>query len=226
MKLYLRSDGLANTVSGDGRLSLTPPAADPPDAYAYDPLVPVRAIGGHAASHSDFAPLGAYDQRPRQQQPEVLVYTSDLAQERVVVAGSIELELFLASTGESADVAAQLAVVRPNGEAINVADGITRVSSGLTGTAERDEPVLVRVPMRASAFALTPGERIRLDVTGGAFPHFDSNPQTDRRDARSDAPAVPQTHLVFHTEAAPSALTLAVLEGAIPGKGNTAGARL
>ena len=214
---YLRSGGLANTATGDGRLSLVRPEADPPDVYAYDPAIPMRAVGGHAAAHGDLAPIGAQDQRPRQQLPEVLVYTSDPVERRLVVAGDVGLELFVASTGDSADFAAQLSVVRTSGEAVNVADGIARVETGLAGTAERDEPVRVLVSLRASAFAVAPGERIRLDVTGGAFPHFDSNPQTGPAGAPSGAPAVPQTHLVFHAEDAPSALTLAVLEGAIPG---------
>ncbi|MBS1678383.1 MAG: CocE/NonD family hydrolase [Actinobacteria bacterium] len=225
-RLHLRSDGLANTATGDGRLSLTPPGPEPPDVYAYDPLMPVRTIGGHAAAHPDLAPLGAADQRPRQQSPEVLVYTGDPVADRVVIAGEVELELFLASTGTSADVAARLSVVRTSGEAINVADGIARVRTGLSGTAARDQPLRVLVSLRASAFALAPGERLRLDLTGGAFPHFDSNPQASAGDTGSAAPPTPHTHLVFHTEAAPSALTVAVLEGTVPTGRDTAHNRL
>ncbi|MBS1894912.1 MAG: CocE/NonD family hydrolase [Actinobacteria bacterium] len=211
--LFLRGGGLANTATGDGRLSPTPPRSDPPDIYAYDPLTPVPAIGGHASAHADLAPLGAHDQRRRQQRPEVLVYTSAPVARRLVVAGDIELDLFVASTGASADFAARLSIVRTSGEALNVADGIARVGAELEGTAAREEPIRVRVSLRGAAFALAAGERLRLDVTGGAFPHFACNPQTGSAGARSDAPPTPQTHLLFHREDAPSALTLGVLEG-------------
>ena len=43
---YLRSAGSANTLAGDGRLSLESPDREPPDRYVYDPANPVPTLGG------------------------------------------------------------------------------------------------------------------------------------------------------------------------------------
>ena len=39
-KYYLHSGGQANSLSGDGTLSTTPPTDEPGDAYTYDPAQP------------------------------------------------------------------------------------------------------------------------------------------------------------------------------------------
>jgi predicted acyl esterase len=48
--VILRSGGKANTLSGDGTLSTTPPAAEAADKYVYDPADPiVREPDDHRA---------------------------------------------------------------------------------------------------------------------------------------------------------------------------------
>src|SRR5882757_8170644 len=47
VRMYLRSNGAANSLYGDGRLELTtPPSGERLDRYTYDPLNPVQTIGG------------------------------------------------------------------------------------------------------------------------------------------------------------------------------------
>jgi len=44
---YLRSQGQANSLNGDGRLELAAPAEEPPDRFVYDPDDPVPTCGGN-----------------------------------------------------------------------------------------------------------------------------------------------------------------------------------
>ena len=62
-KYYFHSDGNANSIHGDGRLDIKPPAEEKPDSYIYDPANPVRTIGG----------MGPYDQQSVENRADVLV---------------------------------------------------------------------------------------------------------------------------------------------------------
>jgi uncharacterized protein len=59
-RYYFHSQGAANSLHGNGRLSLDEPAQEPPDTYVYDPRDPVPTRGGNAL----VIPMGVYDQRP------------------------------------------------------------------------------------------------------------------------------------------------------------------
>jgi len=69
---YLRSQGQANSLHGDGRLELVAPADDPPDRFVYDPDDPVPTCGGNTL----IIPMGVQDQRQVETRQDVLVYTS------------------------------------------------------------------------------------------------------------------------------------------------------
>src|SRR5262249_15585359 len=47
MTFFLSSGGKANTLSGNGTLTLTGPEADQPDHFTYDPMNPVPTLGGY-----------------------------------------------------------------------------------------------------------------------------------------------------------------------------------
>jgi predicted acyl esterase len=56
---YLRSQGQANSLDGDGRLELAAPAEEPLDRFVYDPDNPVPSCGGNTL----IIPMGVQDQR-------------------------------------------------------------------------------------------------------------------------------------------------------------------
>ena len=125
-KLYLHSDGGANSSRGDGRLGWSVPAADSPaDRYLYDPDNPVPSLGGNNCCGTP-TPAGPVDQRPIEQRRDVLVYTSDFLKEEVEVTGPVKLVLHAASDAPDTDFVAKLVDVYPDGKAINVAEGILR----------------------------------------------------------------------------------------------------
>src|SRR5262249_29870733 len=75
-KWHLHSNGQANTVLGDGALSLEAAQHEPPDRFLYDPRFPVPTTGGCTCCSPHIVPWGPYDQRPVEMRPDVLCYTS------------------------------------------------------------------------------------------------------------------------------------------------------
>jgi hypothetical protein len=58
LHLFLHSDGLANSSSGDGTLGPNPPTDEPEDIYAYDPNLPVPSLGGNSCCILNSRPWG------------------------------------------------------------------------------------------------------------------------------------------------------------------------
>src|SRR3546814_17658587 len=62
-RLYLRSDGRANSLWGNGRLDAAAPGKEPVDRFRYDPLNPVPTVGGGDCCNGGIVVPGAFDQR-------------------------------------------------------------------------------------------------------------------------------------------------------------------
>src|SRR4029077_16838472 len=122
-KYYLHSNGRANTLSGDGKLSTAAPTKEPEDNYSYDPANPVTFI-----TDASFAQIGGPDDyREVEQRPDVLVYTSEPFGEDTEVCGPIRVRLTAASSARDTDFMAKLIDVWPNGFAQRLTDGMVRV---------------------------------------------------------------------------------------------------
>ena len=78
---YLHSRGRANSLGGDGTLSLDPPGDEMPDTFVYNPRAPVSSVGCDPLGR----PTGAYDQRPVEIRNDVLVYSTEPLAEEVEV---------------------------------------------------------------------------------------------------------------------------------------------
>ena len=131
---YLHSQGRANSVQGDGSLSLIEPGSEEPDRFDYDPHNPVPSIGGTIStagwgwSSQGKYPLipGPVDQRVIESRGDVLVYTgSELARDLEVV-GPVALTLYADSSAPDTDFTARLVDVHPEGRALVMAEGIVR----------------------------------------------------------------------------------------------------
>src|SRR3546814_14879118 len=62
-RLYLRSDGRANSLWGNGRLDAAAPGKEPVDRFRYHPLNPVPTVGGGDCCNGGIVVPGAFDQR-------------------------------------------------------------------------------------------------------------------------------------------------------------------
>jgi hypothetical protein len=64
-------------LTGDGVLVTSPPEADKPDSFTYDPMNPVTSYGGNVCCTGDAVQAGSFDQRKTEARADILVYTSE-----------------------------------------------------------------------------------------------------------------------------------------------------
>jgi len=126
LNLYLHSNGLANSINGDGWLDPDPPSSEDPDLFVYDPADPVPSLGGRSCCVPGVAPMGPADQGPILPRNDVLVYTSRPLTRDVEIQGTVAAQLWAWSDADDTDFAILLAHVRPAGETINLCAGTQR----------------------------------------------------------------------------------------------------
>ncbi len=123
-KYYL--SGAGGLADRHGALHLQPPGAEPPDVYTYDPAYPAPSLGGHSCCGAQSGPQGPYDQTPVEQRSDVLVYSTEPLTRDTEVTGPVTVSLWAQSSAPDTDFTAKLTAVHPDGEVVNLNDGIIR----------------------------------------------------------------------------------------------------
>jgi putative CocE/NonD family hydrolase len=180
---YLHSDGGANTLHGNGRLSLIPPTRERPDTFTYDPADPVPSRGSSiCCTGNPKDQPGSFDNADLEQRPDVLVYTTEPLPQGMELTGSIRAEVYLSSDALDTDVTVKLLDVFPDGRAMNMQDGITRVrwrdGFAQPHMMQRGKVYEVPVGLHATSWYLGPQHRLRVEVSSSNFPRFDRNLNT------------------------------------------------
>jgi uncharacterized protein len=209
---YLHSLGNANSLSGDGRLNQKAPAEEAPDQFSYDPTDPVPTRGGGLCCWQPALMPGAFDQRPIEARPDVLVYTSQPLDEELEVTGPLEVLLWVASSATDTDFTAKLVDVSPDGFARNLSDGIARASlATISGATFRPEqPAEIRIDLGSTSNLFKTGHCLRLEISSSNFPRFERNPNTGLRPAES-ASLQTAHQTILHDSQHPSRLILPVV---------------
>lgn len=220
MSYFLSSAGKANTLNGDGLLTLATPSTDTPDRFEYDPMNPVPSYGGNVCCTGNAVSGGAFDQRKNESRPDVLVYTTEPLKEGIEVSGPIELTLYVSSDAKDTDFTVKLIDVYPDGRAYNLDETIQRMRyrNGY------DKPnvwmesgkvyKVILSPMNTSNF-FEAGHRIRIEVSSSNFPRFDRNLNTGGRNY-DESKGVIARNVVHHSRQYPSELKLTVVrKGAV-----------
>ena len=211
---YFHSAGKANTLNGDGALSTNPPAGEPPDVFHYNPLDPVPSNGGGLCCYPALMPSGAFDQRPIEARPDVLVYSTPPLPEDVEVTGPVTVTLYAASSARDTDFTAKLVDVEENGAARNLTDGIIRARYRTPRSpAQLIEPGQVyeyTIDLWATSNVFKKGHRIRVEVSSSNFPRFDRNTNTGNP-IGEDAGFLPALQTVYHEGKHASHVTLPVV---------------
>ena len=209
--VYLHSGGKANSLNGDGSLSLIAPnAEEQQDAYVYDPQDPVPTRGGTTLGMA----MGVLDQNKVEVREDVLVYTGDLLNAAMEVTGPISLMLYAASSASDTDFTAKLVDVRPDGYAQNIAEGVIRARF----RESLSNPTLITpgevygytIDLWATSHVFKAGHRLRLEVSSSNFPRYDRNPNTGH-DFGGDTELRAAQQTIFHDNRYPSYLTLPVI---------------
>jgi uncharacterized protein len=137
-----------------------------PARFRYDPADPTPSVGGAIMAPD----AGARDNRAVEQRPDVLLFSSEPLDQPVEIMGEVAAELSVTRDNPHADLFVRLCDVSPRGRSVNVCDGIVRLT--------RQDPLAgtVRVSLIGAAHRFGRGHRLRLQVSGGAFPRFARNP--------------------------------------------------
>ena len=212
---FLDSDGRANSIQGDGRLGPEVPSRmRPRDGFVYEPEVPAAAPGPGAAP-------GPFLQNRQDSMNNVLAYTSPVLTKAVRVAGRPRVCLHATSRTASADLVAKLVRVLPDGRSFNVCLGIARGSwlFGAQGL-EPDRVQCWEFDLEPTHCVFLPGERLRLVISGSAFPLYDRNPgSTVSPEAANSWDWIQNQQQLLHDSDHPSCLHLPLQSDIESGEG-------
>jgi putative CocE/NonD family hydrolase len=125
---------------------------------------------------------GPYDQAPLDGRDDVLRFTSSPFTEKTEITGPIRAEIYAASSAVDTDFMVKLNVVKPNGVAFNLVDGVIRARyrDGFEAPSLIEPGKIYRydIDLWATSYVLSPGDRLRLDVTSSNFPRLARNLNT------------------------------------------------
>jgi putative CocE/NonD family hydrolase len=200
------------------------------DSFDSDPAKPVPFI-----NKTDIGMVKEYmtaDQRFASTRPDVLVYQGPELKHDLTLAGPIEVELFVSTTGTDADWVVKVIDVYPddypdpdpNPTGVRMG-GYQQLIRGepfrgkFRNSFEKPEPfkpgevAKVKFTMPDVYHTLRPGHRLMVQVQSTWFPLVDRNPQTfcdiykaDEKDFKK------QTHRVYRDSDHPSKITLGVVK--------------
>jgi len=226
---YLSSDGRANTLNGDGKITSAPPNMDKPDAFIYDPREPVSSYGGNVCCTGNAVTGGAFDQRKMEERPDILVYTTEPFKEGTEVSGPIDVTLYVSSDAKDTDFTVKIIDVAPNGPAYNLDETIQRVRyrNGY------DKPIAFMEKGKVYKVTLQPmttsnyfaaGHSIRIEVSSSNFPRFDRNLNTGGNNY-DETEGVVAHNEVHHSRQYPSQITVSVVKRGATGGDRSAAQR-
>jgi putative CocE/NonD family hydrolase len=214
---YLHSAGAANTIDGDGTLSVDPPNEEPSDSFVYDPAEPVpgaTAVGLAAGSVTDPRKIG--------RRPDVLVYqtisgtrirpTPPPLKQDIEVTGPVTLELWVSSSVSDTDFTAKLLDVVSDGEVIPICQGMVRTRHAITHAMTRGGIYRFEIDLWPTSNVFKSGHRIQLYVSSSEFPTYELNPNTGARITHdASGHTVAATQYIHHDGRHPSRLLLPVI---------------
>jgi uncharacterized protein len=180
---YLNSNGKANSLFGNGKLTNTKPTnQNIPDAFTYDPMNPVKSYGGNVCCTGNAVKGGSFDQQVMETRNDILVYTTDPLKEDTEVSGFIESTLYVSSDVRDTDFTIKLIDVYPDGRAYNLDETIQRVRyrEGYDKEVFMKKGKVYKVdltPMSTSNL-FKKGHRIRIEISSSNFPRFARNLNT------------------------------------------------
>jgi uncharacterized protein len=222
-KYFLHSAGKANSLGGNGTLSITAAGSkEASDQYVYDPANPAPTVGGPLCCDSKHLAPGPRDQRAVEARNDVLVYSTPPMSQDTEVTGPITLELYAKSSAVDTDFTAKLVDVSPDGFAENLTEGILRAryrdSQEAPSLITPGQIYKLNIDVWATSNVFKKGHVLRLEISSSNFPRFDRNLNTGRNryltaseDMNSDQPFRSATNVIYHDAEHPSALILPIV---------------
>ena len=214
--MYLSSAGRANSLTGDGALVASAPAADKPDSFTYDPMNPVPSYGGNVCCTGTAVQAGAFDQRKMEARNDILVYTAEPFKEGTELSGPIEPTLYVSSDAKDTDFTVKVLDVYPDGRAYNLDESIQR----LRYRDGYDKPLAWMETGKVYKVTLQPlntsnyfeaGHQLRIEISSSNFPRFDRNLNTGGNNYDEEKGVVAH-NAVHHSKQYPSQVVVTVVK--------------
>jgi putative CocE/NonD family hydrolase len=209
--LYLRFDGQV------GHLTVEPPqGTDAIQSYRYDPNDPAPTQINVRGYPFEDVPL---DQGPVEARSDVIVYTSEVLTEELMISGWAHLEFYASSDCEDTDWHVKLTDVHPDGRSIKVCQGCLRAS--YRDSLRQPTPLTpgevyrFEVELWPVNHAFLPGHGIRVSITSSDFPWFARSMNKFGQISKLSDPLV-ATNSIHHSTAYPSRIRLPVARGQLP----------
>ncbi len=212
VKLFLQSNGRANSRLGDGKLSFDPPKERgiAHDEYDFDPSNPIVTKGGKFLMFKS----GAQNQMKLEKRKDMLVYTTDKLKEDIEMIGKPRIILYASTSAKDTDFMVKLVDVHNGRKALNIVDdGVrTRYRDGLENPSfiEPGKIYKYEFPIGNSAINFTKGHKIRIEVSSSNFPKFDIN--SNLAGIKSPKGYQHALQTIFHDADHPSCLVLPVFK--------------
>jgi putative CocE/NonD family hydrolase len=215
-RYFLHGQGSANSSAGNGQLSREEPGAETPDAFLYDPHMPVPTLGCRGGTQLLRVAPGIQEQSPNERRQDVLCYTTPELKEDLEVTGPLKLHLFAATSARDTDFVAKLVDVYPDGRAFNVTtDGIIRAR--YRKSLFQPEPVTpgevyeYTINLEATSQLFRKEHRMRIDIASSSFPEYDRNMNTGNP-VGEDARGITAKQIIYHDSEYPSYIDMPVVE--------------
>lgn len=214
---YLTSESGACGLGGDGYLATDPNGPSGADTFRFDPEQPSRDMSNLSLFAFADPPL---DRRYLQRRRDVLVYTSDILPEDLLVSGRYRLCLFVSSDCVDTDFFADLSDVHPDGRAMGLAatnePGASLRLRYRNGRIAEDviagQVYEIEIEGTWLHHVFRQGHRIRIAISSGDFPFYARN-LGSADDAGFAREPHRQTNSVHHSLEMPSRLILPVVPG-------------
>ena len=174
-KYFLHSGGKANSLGGNGTLSVSVPGnKEPSDQYIYDPANPVPTVGGPLCCDSKHLAPGPRDQRAVEARDDVLAYSTPPMSQDTEITGPVTVELYAKSSAVDTDFTAKLIDVAPDGFAQNLTEGILRVryrdSQETPSLITPGQIYKLNIDVWATSNVFKKGHILRLEISSSNFP--------------------------------------------------------
>ena len=212
---YLTSNGSANTLNGDGKLTtLKRKVKNNTDSFLYDPMNPVQSVGGGVCCMGNALKGGSFDQQEIELRKDVLVYSTDPLKKGFEVTGFINSTIYLSSDVKDTDITVKLIDVHPDGRAFNIDETIQRVRyrEGYDKEVFMEKGKVYKVnmtPMSTSNY-FKKGHQIRIEISSSNFPRFARNLNTGGNNY-DETKSVIANNKIYHSKKHPSSITLPIV---------------
>ena len=213
---YLSSNGSANTMYGDGKLTtLKRKINNKSDSFIYNPLDPVTSNGGGVCCMGNAVKGGAFDQQEIETRDDVLVYTSETLKNGLEVTGYINSSIYISSDVKDTDITIKLIDVYPDGTAYNIDETIQRVRyrEGYDKEVfmEKGNVYKVDLSQMSTSNYFKKNHKIRIEISSSNFPRFARNLNTGG-DNFNESKGIIARNTIHHSKKYPSSITLPIVK--------------